>query len=347
MRKIFVYSLLFILVFSCEKEKYKSDKANVLGVKTLSTNVEGLKIDTTIVIEDKQIVFLLPNKHIPAETEQVTIDVEFIVSKNAEASKKTQKLTFSSPSDSYTITVNAENGDVKNWKIFFSGNQLPFADFENWQDVSENGMQYRDLIDDDSIFWNTSNSLSSKIKYAGVTRFPEGNSKQAKITTGENSTYPILTSAVFSGTLLSDIKNIYPNNLVPKTTTGIPYSLKPKQLRLKYKYSPGKKYIQATPNNTDKLIEGFTIKEIEGVDKCRIIAMLVHKIGTQIVEVGRAELISPVYRATLLPYSIPFSYKLNLTPTHIIFFATASAEGHKFKGAVGSSLVIDDIEFVF
>lgn len=343
-----IYTLVFFLVlFSCKKEIRKNTEANIIGIEVLSSNVEGLKIDTVISIPERQSVFLLPNKSLPKDIEKLTMNVKWQLSENAQLVKGTEDFTFTNPSDSYEIVLKAENGDEKKWHLFFSGNQLPNSDFELWHDVLENNIRYRNLGIKDSSFWATTNHLSVKMGYAGVSRFPEASSKQLKITTGSAQNYPILTAAAFTNYDEQKLASVYPEKIIPKTFTGIPYGLRPKKLRLGYRYQPGKKLIQAIQKNPKNADEGFDLKEFEEMDKCQITVLLVRKVGEQIIEIGKAELFSSVFGATLKPIEIPFEYISESKPTHLIFFATSSAEGNMLKGAVGSSLTIDNVYFEF
>lgn len=347
MNKTHILVFLFVF-FSCKKEIRKNTEANVIGIEVLSSNVEGLKIDTVISIPERQSVFLLPNKSLPKDIEKLTMNVKWQLSENAQLVKGTEDFTFTNPSDSYEIIVKAENGDEKKWHLFFAGNQLQGNDFELWHDVLENDIRYRNPGIKDSSFWGTTNHLSVKMGYAGVSRFPEASSKQLKMTTGSTKNYPILTAAVFTNYDEEKLSSAYPKNIVPKMFTGIPYGLRPKSLQLAYRYQPGKKMIQAVQKNSENVDEGFDLKELEGmVDKCQITVLLVRKNGEQITELGKVEVFSSVFSATLKPIEIPFEYTSEQKPTHLIFFATSSAEGNTLKGAVGSSLIIDNVYFKF
>lgn len=343
-----IYTLVFFLaLFSCKKETHKNAEAKIIGIEVLSTNAEGLKIDTVISIPERQSVFLLPNKALPKELKTLTINIKYVFSKNAQLVKGKDVLTFSNPSDTYEIIVKAENGDEKKWHLFFAGNQLQNNDFEIWYDMYENGIRYRNPGIKDSSFWGTTNNLSIKMGYAGVSRFPEASSKQLKMTTGSTKNYPILTAAVFTNYNEQKLASVYPQKILPDVFTGIPYGLRPKSLQLGYRYQPGKKLIQAVQKNAENANEGFELKELEGVDKCQITVLLVREEREQIIEIGKVELFSSIFGATLKPIKIPFEYSSEKKPTHLIFFATSSAEGNILKGAVGSSLIIDNVYFEF
>jgi hypothetical protein len=92
---------------------------------------------------------------------------------------------------------------------------------------------------------------------------------------------------------------------------------------------------------------GFTMTDIEGEDKFTAYVMLEIRDGTNILEIGRAEIISGETQNDTKEIMLPFNYTNSQKPTHIYVVFASSKDGDLFTGAVGSTLTIDDLELVY
>ncbi len=341
MKKFLLYTLIIAFTISCKDDPRKRKENAILSATLISSNVDGLTIDKVITFTEEKIAFLLPNKTIPKGINPLTMKVDLELSEKATVDAPAE-FSFTKPEDFIIANVKAENGDVAEWKIYFAGNQLAYNRFTKWTAYNDNGIPYKEPLEKGNIFWNTTNFISLQNGFAGIDKYPDGSTKYAQITTGGSAKNPLVTSAVFNGVFVNkDMVSLLTIN--EKMGTGIPYSLKPKALNFQYKYKPGKQLIKVNSKNGTNTIENLT-----GVDKCRIVGLLVHQLNGHNVLIGKAELISPKYVATPMTQTIKFQYMdTQLTPTHFVFFATSSYEGYMLKGAVGSQLSVNNLEFIF
>jgi hypothetical protein len=76
-------------------------------------------------------------------------------------------------------------------------------------------------------------------------------------------------------------------------------------------------------------------------------AILEKRDGSGVVEIGRAEMTSGDLQEELTEISLPFVYSSDQKPTHISVVFSSSKDGDLFTGAVGSTLLVDDVELVY
>jgi len=118
-------------------------------------------------------------------------------------------------------------------------------------------------------------------------------------------------------------------------------------MKVKFKYLAGENYVQATLNKPDNIFGGFTVTDISGEDQCAIYAILEVRTENETTEIGRAEIYSGTTTDVLTEVSLPFEYSSSKTPTHITVVFSSSKDGDLWKGAVGSTLIVDDLELVY
>jgi hypothetical protein len=63
------------------------------------------------------------------------------------------------------------------------------------------------------------------------------------------------------------------------------------------------------------------------------------EIGRGVLESGNSDVLSET--------SIPINYTSDQNPTHITVMFTSSKDGSLFTGAVGSTLIVDNLELIY
>jgi len=167
---------------------------------------------------------------------------------------------------------------------------------------------------------------------------------------------PIAAGSIFTGFFNPD--KIDPSNPEAAIDFGTPFVGRPDKIKLKYSYVPG-------PVNKDK--KGNVLNY---GDKCDIYALF------EIRAAGKTERLATAWFRTednqpaLSEIEIPVIYGALdnsypdymkpidhgfvsadsasfVLPTHITFVASSSFDGANFAGAIGSELIIDDVEMVY
>ncbi len=341
----FAAALFFI---SCSDDEGKNSDAKIESISVINSNIDGLVVDDEI-DQLNGIVYLIPNIPTPADIDTIILEVDINISSNATITPDSINfLVFASVDDVKVYTIISESGDVKEWQVRFVGNQLPNSNFEFWHDMTgiderpyyEPG-QYRATI------WATANYGTSRYGIYGTTRFPEGETTQAKLKTIETDTLPIVSGTIFTGIFDKDeVLNNPTNPLLPKSY-GTRFVLRPIAMKLWYRYSPGETLIRAIPNDINDGANGFTVTEINGEDKFIIYAVLEKREGDEVVEIGRAEFVSGNKVIRVIEIEMPFVYTSENVPTHISFVASSSKDGDNYIGAIGSTLIIDDLTLIY
>ena len=265
-----------------------------------------------------------------------------------------------------TVTVVAENGDVAVYTVKVEGrhNVLKYT-FDEWETElgSEYPMPRTELA--------SSLEGASLLSLLGITDKPLYKSADDKVAgeaavklvtmdTSEEATsggflakyIPALTSgSVFTGSF--DISKATDDPL-SSTKFGIPYDKKPLRFTGYYKYTPGEKFI----NGADKT----NIVTLDQVDECSIQAVLYeaatddfvltgHDINESKTRVAVAALPDGTAKAKWTAFDLEFEWLDGKTydPTKsykLAIVCSSSKEGDHFKGAGGSTLMLDELEVI-
>jgi len=354
MKKIIIPVLAVLTLLSCEEEKKSSD-AEILSIEITGFSDQDLVHTATEIITEEAKVYIYLDNDLTNHTFPINITSDIKFSSGAKATSVVNgELIFSSVDEVKKVTVTAEDGNVKDWYIFIVHKQIQNAGFENWfTNVGMNGKSYTE-IGNSAIesLWATANMGTSMYTVYCTQPYYETENTLAEIKTGqtgltaETSTIPITAGTLFTGRF--DISGAIANPTDPKKATdfGIPFRHKPTALKVQYKYQAGEKYIQATLNSPTNIFGGFTVTEIEGEDKCSIYAILEKRNDTNVIEIARAQLDSGTTPDILTEFTIPFNYTSTENPTHITIVFTSSIDGDLWRGAVGSTLIVDNLQLV-
>ena len=257
-----------------------------------------------------------------------------------------------------TYTVVAENGTVATYVVKAPSRMasLKFS-FDEWE--TKGNAEYpmpRDLL-------ASSLEGASMLAFLGVKDLPLYKSTDDKVAgaaaarlvtmnTSEiaNSLIPAITSgSVFTGKFKLDI-----SDRLNSTKFGIAYDKKPLRFKGYYKYTPGEKFIDGTD------VENIVTKD--QTDECAIQAVLYeaetddftltgHDINDSDKRVAVAALSDGTAKAAWTSFDIPFTWLEGKTydpakKYKLAIVCSSSKEGDLFKGAGGSTLLIDEFEVV-
>ncbi|TDQ19023.1 putative glycosyl hydrolase or carbohydrate binding protein [Algoriphagus boseongensis] len=353
------YSILFfstIFLFSCVKEDFfgLSNYGNIKSI-VVSNQASNPVINTnefTVEVE------------IPAGVDLSNISIQSLeLSSFATADKQVgDKLDLREPQQ---ILVRAEDGSLHTWTITsFVASATPQLNNGNLNQWYKTGSDYYEPGKDAaSTIWGTGNPGTQILNKLATVPFDLGNGNlAAQMITLDNGRLagtfgaPISAGSIFTGVFDSD--KIDPSNPQAAIDFGTPFSGRPEKLRLKYKY-------QAGEVNKDK--QG---NELGYPDMLDIYALLEIRLGGKTERLATAWFRSSNNQADMIVLEIPFTYgELDSTfpdymkpvdqayvssdsaafvlPTHIIFVASSSFDGANFSGAIGSTLIIDDVEMVY
>jgi hypothetical protein len=357
MKKIILYLFgVCSLVTSCIGEEYfgQSSFGNIkaITVSNQASNAQILNDSIKVLVE------------IPAGVDLSTIRLENLeVSSFATADKNTgDLLDLNTPQ---IINITAEDGTTYPWTIesFVAAEnpQLDNFDLNLWYKTSTD--YFEPGADAASTIWGTGNPGTQILNKLATTPFDLGiDNLAAKMETLDNGPIagafgtPISAGSLFTGVFNSD--NIDPSDPEAAIEFGTPFSGRPEKIRFKFSYVPG-------PENKDK--DGNVL---DFDDACDIYALLEVRAGGKTERLATAWFRSDVTAAELSEKEIPFTYgepdssfpdytrpaneayvsrdSANFVlPTHIIFVASSSFDGANFAGAIGSVLIVDDVEMVY
>lgn len=267
--------------------------------------------------------------------------------------------------------MSEDYGTTKVYKASVSGSQtvLSFT-FDEWKEVGQGLSLHEEPLPDDLLA--SSVQGASLLFLYGVKGFPVYQEKEdviagsaIKLVTMDtsdktNALVPALTAgSVFTGKFNIGLAI---SDKLASTQFGIPYDKKPVTLRGWYKYTPGEKYIDGEGAKKPEEVE-----VIEGqVDECAIQAILYeeqldskgnniplngHDINTSDRRVAVAVLSDGSAKADWTKFELPFEMLEGKTydagkKYQLAVVCSSSKLGDVFKGAGGSTLMLDELEII-
>jgi hypothetical protein len=252
--------------------------------------------------------------------------------------------------DFVKYTVTAEDGfGSKNYIFTIRDNQIPNAGFENW--FNETGMNSQPFLQPgkylESTVWTTTNMGTSIYSIYGTTPIQDGTNKMAKIETVETVAIPLVAGALYLGEFDLDAAIAEPGNMAAAAKLGIPFIDKPRAVQFKYSFESGDQMIQAELKDPGNLFGGFDVYNVEGTDKFGIKAVLEKRTGDMVTIIAQAEYESDQEIVTMTELKMELQYLSEDDPTHFHISFSPSVDGGTFKGAIGSSLIIDDLKMIY
>lgn len=267
--------------------------------------------------------------------------------------------------DPVIITLVSEDGSTRPWMISaFVASSTPQLDNGNLNKWYQTATEYYEPGESaTTTIWATGNRGTQLLnKLATYPKDLGSGNLAAQMETLSNGPLgnifgtPISAGSLFTGFFNPD--KIDPSNPAAATEFGTPFAGRPKSLKLKYSYKPGA---------VNKNKSGTTL---DYSDACDIYALLEVRINGDVERLATAWFRTETLQDGLVTVEIPFEYGAldagspdymkpengiyvdteqvaYILPTHISFVASSSFDGANFAGAVGSKLVVDDIELVY
>ena len=268
-------------------------------------------------------------------------------------------------SDSVTVNVTAEDRvTMTTWKLVSavgSNNpQLPNSDFNLWYQTPDGYFEPGE--DAASTVWGTGNPGTKLLGLFATTPLERTQDDfAARMETLDNGLPPIIGTPISAATIYTGKFNpdeIDISNPQAAIDFGTPFAARPSGFKLSYVYTPG-------PENKDKSGNPLSYS-----DACDIYLLLEVRTSTSSKRLatawfrGDASVEEPTELQLDLTYGeLPADAPDYSKPpdgqyvradsadfilsTHLTFVATSSFDGANFAGAIGSLLIIDDLELIY
>lgn len=346
-----------LLLFSaCVKEDYfgESSQANIKNIAL--SNQSGSAIINT---EEAKVTVEIPGG----------VDLSAIIVQDLKLS------SFTSSSIAIGDTVNiqeplsvnliSENGTTRTWTIeAFVASATPQLDNNNLNFWYETATGYFEPGESaNNTIWATGNRGTQLLNRLATIPKDLGNGNlAAQMETLSNGPLgavfgaPISAGSLFTGVFNPD--DIDPTNPAAATEFGTPFAGRPSAIQFKYSYTPGE---------VNKAQNGNVLDYSDAAD---IYALLEVRLDGETQRLATAWFRTDELQEDLVIIEIPFTYgELDgsfpdytqpenglfvaaeqvdfILPTHITFVASSSFDGANFAGAVGSLLIVDDIELIY
>lgn len=347
MKKYFYLLFAVIILLSCSEDESSANLLNEINVTSISN--ENLNYARTDINSLAQSIYIFFDDDLTNVSFPLIIETSIKISKGAKTTLSNDQLVFNSSDQVIEFDIIAENGNTTTWLVFLVHKQLQNSDFDIWHDAQGlNGIYYDELgTNVPSSIWATANLGTSTYSVYGSKPITIVNNTLIQIKTDSVKQLPITAGTAFTGYFYLNGAISNPGDPKKATLFGTPFIHKPSAFKVKYKYTAGTYYKQAELVNPDNIFGGFTEESISGEDKCAIYAILETRDNDAVVEIARAELFSTSTSDVITETIIPFEYLHQLEPTHITVVFSSSKDGDLWRGAVGSTLVIDELELVY
>lgn len=350
MKKLLI-GLVLVSIFACsdEGEGTESDLAELMEL-TVDSNGGFLPVQTSIDVETGE-VHVFNSNDFSTMNFPLTLVPEIRVSPGAKvvpASGVT--VSFDHPEDFVQYTITSGDGtNTVDYVFTIRDKQLPNAGFENW--FTEIGMNSQPFPQPGkykaSTAWATANMGTSIYSIYGTSKIQDGNNTVIKVETVTTVALPLVAGALYVGKFDLDGAIADPTNPVAAAKLGIPFMEKPTAVQFKYSYMSGAQLIQAVLKDEGNLFGGFDVFNLEGKDKFGIKVVLEKREGDTVIEVAKNEFQSGLDVEQLTNLKLELNYLTNDDPTHMYISFSPSFDGGTFKGAVGSTLIIEDVELLY
>ncbi len=348
MKKLLL-ALFLISLLSCKDDDPILDAYELLGFEVEATG-EFDPYKTYIDTASNQII-VFSSANLDLISFPFSLNPVVTVSPGASISPSSGSVVvFDDPEDFVKYTITAQDGLGSEEYIFtIRDNQIPNAGFENW--FEEIGMNAQPFLQPgkhpETTVWTTTNMGTSIYSIYGTTPLQDGNNTMARIETVETVAIPIVAGAMYLGKFDLDAAIADPGNPAAAANLGIPFFDKPTAIQLKYSFDSGDQLIQAVLKDPGNLFGGFNVFNLEGTDKFGIKAVLEKRTGDVVTIIAQAEFESDQEVDAMTEMKMQLQYLSDDDPTHFHISFSPSVDGGTFKGAIGSSLIIDDLKMIY
>jgi hypothetical protein len=351
MRKSIFLMLITTLLVGC-KEDNKSNKTEILDFSVTTEDISNLDLDTILIDSIAFTITLVSHGSLPDNGYSIVITPEIEVSAGAYITPLSgTSVTFSDRDEVFSYLVTAEDGTHAEWYVALRDKQLPNSGFEDWYTTT--GMNGHPFTDPgkskETTVWATANMGTSTYGVYSTQDSIEGENTLVIITTDATSIVPVAAGTLFTGRFDVAGAIAHPSDPQKATLFGIPFWFRPTAMKIEYKYQSGDSCVQATLNNPNNIFGGFTLSDSLGRDSCTIYSIIEAREGDLITVLGRADFVaSTTEDSTMHEQIIPYLYtSSNKNPTHITVVFSSSKDGDLYTGAVGSTLVVDNLELLY
>jgi hypothetical protein len=348
MKRIYPLIALALILTTCKKDE-KSSEAKILSMAITESSTSAFTSGPVVIDSRLNLAFAFINRKLENNDFPISITPEFTLSEGARISPESgQAVSFSEEESLVFYVVTAEDGTTGEWYVGVRGNQLPNSDFEDWYETSGlNSQAYMDPgKSEETSIWSTANKGTSIYSLYGTEPLKIGNNTFVQITTGETAQVPVAAGTIFTGRFDIQLAISNPDNPNEATDFGTPFPFRPSMVKFDYSYKAGPRYIQGILIDPNNIFGGFTVTQLPGSDQFRLYVIMDIMEGETRTEIGRAQLEdgnSDVISEVILP----IVYTSDQNPTHITVMFTSSKDGSLFTGAVGSTLIVDDLELIY
>ena len=289
------------------------------------------------------------------------------ISKGAAISPATDVPQDFSKGKVVTYTVVAEDGTVEQYQASVAAVQsiLEYG-FEEWTSVSGSWLSNAYEKPQPTNELATSSEGAAKLKLYGLTSVPTRKTEDSK-----NGKYAIelqtldtsakassLIPAITSGSVYTGRFNLDINDKLNSTKFGIPYEKEPVLFKGWYKYTPGSKYLDGSDyKNIKELIDVTDECAIQAVlyeavdDNGNDITLTGHDINSSEHRVAVARLADGTAKSEWTSFSLKFVFLNGKTydkakKYKLAIVCSSSKDGDFYKGAGGSTLLLDNLEVI-
>ncbi len=345
-----------LLYTSCVKEDHfgESEYANIK--KIVVSNQSGV---ATIDNENATVTVEIPGG---VDLSEITIQTLELSSFSESNLKVGDNINLN---EDVLMTIISENGTSRVWTISAfvasAAPQLDNYDLNLWYETATGYFEPGESAN--NTIWGTGNRGTQLLnRLATIPKDLGNNNLAAQMETLDNGPLgtifgaPISSGSIFTGYFNPD--NIDPTNPEAAIEFGTPFAGRPDKLKFKYSYKAGE-------INKDK--QGTVL---DFSDACDVYAVLEVRLNGNVQRLATAWFRSEDLQPDLITKEIIFTYGAldasfpdymkpennqyvdaasaeYILPTHITFVASSSFGGAEFAGAIGSLLVVDDIEMVY
>lgn len=339
-------------MFACNDDNAdtpKSVEAELLDFQVGATSdITPVK---TYIDHDKNEIHVFNNEDFKSSDFPISLAPELEISSGATVVPASgTSVSFADPEDFIKYVITSENGAITSEYIFtVRDNQMPNSEFENWfQEIGMNGKPFQQPGKyAESTVWATPNMGTSIYSIYGTSPIIDGNNTLMKIETVETVALPLVAGTLYVGEFDLDGAIEDPTNPVAAAKLGVPFFSKPSAVQFKYSYTAGGQMIQAVLKDPGNLFGGFDIYNLEGKDKFGIEVKLEKRVGDAVTVIAQENFESDVIVENLIDLKLDLEYFSTEEPTHFYISFSPSLEGGAFKGAIGSTLIIDDLELIY
>lgn len=349
MKKFFV-GILLLTILSCSKDEKPLTNNSELKEFTVEATT-GFNPVKTFIDNENGLVQVFTDSNLADLSFPLTLKIDMKIPEGATSEPASgATVTFADPEDFKIVKITSGDMTITNEYLFtIRDRQIPNAGFESWfQETGMNSVpfpqpgKYRE-----STVWATANMGTSIYSIYGTVPLIDGDNTLIKIETVETVGIPIVAGALYIGSFDINSAMKDPTNPVAAAKLGMPFFERPKSVKFKYSYTPGNQMIQATPKQPGNMFGGFNITNLDGKDKFGVEVALEKRAGENVTVVAKTNFQSDEATTGLTELTLPVNYLTNDTPTHFYISFSPSFDGGTFKGAIGSTLIIDDIELIY